>query len=50
MASEKRTSKNKKKRIALSSSSGVAHIQATFNNTIISITDARGNVIGDPGT
>jgi len=24
---------------------GVAHIQATFNNTIISITDSEGNVI-----
>jgi len=24
---------------------GVAHIKATFNNTIISITDTRGNVI-----
>jgi len=26
--------------------SGVAHICATFNNTIVSITDAQGNVIG----
>ncbi|MFP6582107.1 MAG: 30S ribosomal protein S11 [Candidatus Hydrogenedentota bacterium] len=43
MATEKR--KTKKKRIALSSTSGMAHIQATFNNTIISITDTRGNVI-----
>jgi small subunit ribosomal protein S11 len=37
--------KTKKKRIALTSTSGVAHIQATFNNTIVSITDSRGNVI-----
>ncbi len=43
MATERR--KTKKKRFALSSTSGVAHIQATFNNTIISITDVRGNVI-----
>ena len=43
MATDKR--KGKKRRIALSSTSGVAHIQATFNNTIISITDSRGNVI-----
>jgi small subunit ribosomal protein S11 len=43
LATEKR--KGKKKRIALSSTSGLAHIQATFNNTIISITDSRGNVI-----
>lgn len=30
---------------------GVAHVNASFNNTIISITDARGNVIawGTPG-
>jgi small subunit ribosomal protein S11 len=25
--------------------SGVAHIQATFNNTIITITDSKGNVV-----
>ena len=43
MATEKR--KGKKKRIALSSTSGVAHVQATFNNTIVSICDPRGNVI-----
>ena len=45
MAKEKRKAKTKKRRISLSSTSGVAHIQATFNNTIISITDAQGNVI-----
>lgn len=44
MAKDKR--KAKKKRISLSSTSGVAHIQATFNNTIISITDMQGNVVG----
>ncbi|MEJ2470177.1 MAG: 30S ribosomal protein S11 [Desulfuromonadales bacterium] len=33
--------KVEKKNIA----NGVAHIQATFNNTIITITDAAGNVI-----
>ena len=43
MAKEKR--KAKKKRITLSSTSGVAHIQATFNNTIVSITDIQGNVV-----
>lgn len=26
-------------------STGVAHIQATFNNTIVTLTDIRGNVI-----
>jgi len=43
VATEKR--KGKKKKISLTSTSGSAYIQATFNNTIISITDARGNVI-----
>ena len=27
-------------------STGVVHVLATFNNTIVSVTDARGNVIG----
>lgn len=26
--------------------SGVVHVLATFNNTIVSVTDARGNVVG----
>jgi len=43
VSTEKR--KGKRKRVALSSTSGVVHVQATFNNTIISICDARGNVI-----
>ncbi len=37
--------KPKKKRVNLGITSGVAHIQATFNNTIITITDPQGNVI-----
>jgi len=36
-----RTKRREKKNIA----SGIAHIKATFNNTIITITDAQGNVI-----
>lgn len=35
----------KKKKKAISSPSAVAHIQASFNNTIITITDKQGNVI-----
>ncbi len=35
----------KKKTIKKNISSGVVHIQSTFNNTIISITDQSGNVI-----
>ena len=45
MAKEKRKTKVKKRKLALNVTSGVAHIQATFNNTIISITDMQGNVI-----
>ncbi|MCM8783501.1 MAG: 30S ribosomal protein S11 [Candidatus Omnitrophica bacterium] len=42
MAKTKRT---KKKKIIRTVSKGIAHIQATFNNTIITITDARGQVV-----
>ena len=35
----------KKKKLAKGISSGIAHIQASFNNTIITITDKQGNVI-----
>jgi small subunit ribosomal protein S11 len=45
VAKEKRKTKGKKRRVALNVTSGVAHIQATFNNTIVSITDNQGNVV-----
>lgn len=38
----KKTTGPKKKAVE---AEGVAHIQATFNNTIITITDAKGNAI-----
>ncbi len=41
MAQKKRAGKKVKKNIV----SGVAHIQTTFNNTIVTITDQSGNVI-----
>jgi small subunit ribosomal protein S11 len=42
MARPRRTGKKKeKKNIPL----GVAHIQASFNNTIVTFTDQRGNVV-----
>lgn len=44
MAPVKKKVKRKKK-ITRSVVSGVAHIKATFNNTIISITDRQGKVI-----
>jgi len=37
--------KAKKKKIAKGITSGIAHIQATFNNTIITITDKQGNTL-----
>jgi len=45
VAKEKKKGKSRKKRQALNVTSGVAHIQATFNNTIVSITDMQGNVV-----
>lgn len=41
MAQRKKGGKKEKKNVAL----GAAHIQATFNNTIITISDTQGNVI-----
>ena len=37
--------KKTKKKVAKNIPSAIAHIQATFNNTIVSITDEQGNVI-----
>ena len=44
MAQPKKKAKSKKKLI-VSSPAGIAHILATFNNTIVTITDLRGNTI-----
>jgi small subunit ribosomal protein S11 len=37
--------KAKKKKIAKGITSGIAHIQASFNNTVINITDKQGNTL-----
>jgi len=37
--------KAKKKKMARGVTNGIAHIQASFNNTIITITDKSGNVL-----
>jgi small subunit ribosomal protein S11 len=37
--------KGKKKKVLKGVTSGIAHIQASFNNTIITITDKQGNVV-----
>ncbi|PCJ38892.1 MAG: 30S ribosomal protein S11 [Alphaproteobacteria bacterium] len=41
MAEEKRVKRKERKNIT----NGVAHVNSTFNNTIITITDAQGNTI-----
>jgi small subunit ribosomal protein S11 len=41
----KRARRSGKKKEKKSVSEGVAHIQSTFNNTIVTITDVSGNVI-----
>jgi len=45
MAEAKPKRKGGKKRERKEVRSGVAHIQATFNNTVVTITDKMGNVI-----
>jgi len=42
---EKKLTKSKKKKVAKSVSQGCAYIQATYNNTIISLTDLNGNIL-----
>jgi len=37
--------KAKKKKLAKGITTGIAHIQASFNNTIVTITDRQGNVL-----
>jgi small subunit ribosomal protein S11 len=41
MANPKATKKKVKKNVA----TGIAHIQSTFNNTIVTVTDIHGNVV-----
>lgn len=45
MANTKKSTTARKKKIKRSYTKGVAHIHATFNNTIVTITDVQGNVI-----
>ena len=37
--------KRAKKKVSKNVPQGIAHVQATFNNTIVCITDRRGNVL-----
>lgn len=45
MATPTNTAAKTKKRVKKSVAEGVAHIHASFNNTIITITDRQGNVL-----
>ena len=40
------TAKPKKKRERKVGINGIAHVQSTFNNTIVAITDMQGNILG----
>ena len=42
---DKKTGARKKKRERLSVDSGQAHIQASFNNTLVTLTDLNGNAL-----
>ena len=44
-AKTKKASPKRKKKIKKNVSEGVIHIQASFNNTIVTITDLQGNTI-----
>lgn len=44
-AQQKKTGAKQKRRVARNVPSGIAHVKATFNNTIIAITDPAGNVV-----
>lgn len=41
-----RNTSSRKRRVKKQVDTGVAHIRSTFNNTIVTITDVKGNVIG----
>ena len=45
MADDKKTVVKKKKKVKKSVSQGIVHVQATFNNTIVTITDTAGNAL-----
>ncbi len=45
MAAQKQSKKVRKRKIRKNILKGIAHIQSTFNNTVVSISDMEGNVI-----
>ena len=46
MAKQQVVKKTGKKRVKKNVGHGQAHIQSSFNNTIVTLTDAEGNAIG----
>lgn len=45
MAAKKETKKVRKKKVRKNILKGVVHIQSTFNNTIVGISDTEGNIV-----
>ena len=45
MSATKAKGAKQKKKVRKNISTGIAHIQSTFNNTIVTITDTRGHVV-----
>lgn len=45
MAEAKKSASKRKKKVKKNVSNGVVHIQASFNNTIVTITDQTGNTV-----
>jgi len=45
MANPKKGSKGSKRKIKKNIKSGIVHVTATFNNTLVTVTDVSGNVI-----
>ncbi len=45
MADKKSTKRSNKKRVKKNVERGQAHIQSSFNNTIVTLTDAQGNAL-----
>jgi len=45
VAVEKKTRKRVKKKVKSVESQGVCHVHSSFNNTIVTITDSKGNVV-----
>jgi len=42
----RKTNTPRKRRVKKTIETGIAHIHSTFNNTIVTVTDLQGNVIG----